>query len=684
MIVTSYKHLQIIVDNILANKLTFAFDCETTSLDIKEAKVVCFQLGWKQDGNYYGCMIPVGFEEIVEVQFRLVPKGENPLTEIRKRRDNQLEVVPTLEILSQLLSNPALICCGSNLKYDFLVALKYKPDLVLRCQVRDTTLSAALMHKPSLGLKENTLLSLGIQMATFEESFGDDATRLPTCLPDHVAKYAIPDVTCALQLVDCHTSEMTKLLDDPVHNKKLKIWTEIECPNVIYLAYMEHFGIELDCDHIRSMEKELKSILKDTEERVYAACGATLADFSITSSTQLVEYFIIKHKHWSPKDTEETKGTQQYVCDGPTLQRFAESRNSTEIGTECATLIGEYRKLDKLISTYMCLPDDVDALYRLHTEFTQVFTDSFRLSSRRPNLQNIPARGDRGREMRKAFRAARGYRLVVADYSNAELRITAHITGDEKMLMAFRDNRDLHEMTAEGIGLITIDLKDDIKNKVATNDQKYAYKDGRSVGKTFNFAAGYGAGVPKLTAQLNLGRKKKFTIKQVTKFKDDFWKTYSGFADWKERNFEYVSRTGFSRSPFGYTNDFRHEIKRGLFYKNAANNFPIQNTAGAMIKLAQANILKRIMEDGKFLVPLDTLDAELQVKVKHLAVNGKIHLVKPLLQVHDELVIEVIDVPELVEYTKNLVSTEMTKAANLRIPCPADATSGYNWYDAKV
>lgn len=688
-IIKSLADLDTFIAKIVENGKRFSYDVETDSLDWRTCVVTCSQLAYQDKlGIYHGCMIPHGFQYIKEVLFRLVPKGEEPLTEVREPVSGQIPFKQALQRLKRLFEDKQADCSGSNLKYDFLVSLQADPTIVFQCKVRDTVLSSALMHKPSNGLKENVMLEFQHRMLTFDDQFGGDASRSMLVPMEYMSEYCIPDVIYGLALANRHEEQLKALEQDSIHNKKYKLWTTVENPNVIYIAYMEFFGITLDCNHVRSMDTGLKARLEDLERQIYEAAGATPSDFSLSSATELIDFFLIKNKHWSEKDTEPTASSQKFKCDSPTLLKFSESNNSTEIGQEVAHLIIQQRKLEKLITTYMSLPDLVDEYNRLHTSFTQVFTASFRLSSRGPNLQNIPARSEDGRELRKAFISACNYRLVVADYSNAELRITAHITRDPLMLDVFINDKDLHEETAKGLGLISPELVEKVHKKTATKDESLVYKDGRGTGKTFNFATGYGAGVPKLRSQLNQGRKQKFSLKQVSRFKDLFWQTYAGYAKWRTDNVNYVKRTGFARSPFGYTQDFRSKVRARDFFDNQANNFPVQNTAGGMIKLAQANILRQVIEDGWFLVRREQLDlpqysAYKDKFLKIMQDNDYIHVVKMLLQVHDELVMECVDIPEIVEYTKQLISSEMTNAARLCIPCPAEAGSGYNWLEAK-
>lgn len=690
-VVQSLAEVQSVIDKITLHGKRFGFDVETDSLDWRNCNITCSQLSYKDDnGVFHGYMIPHGFKRIKEVLFRFVPQGENPLTEVVEDVEGNIDFVQTIQLLKQLFTDKEATATGSNLKYDFLVCLHYDPTIEFKLQVMDTTLSAALLHKTFMGLKENVMQEFQHSMLTFEDHFGGDASRSMLVDMKYMADYCVPDVTYGLALALEHERQLKVLESDTIHNKKYKLWSVIENPNVIYLAYMEFFGITLDCDAVRSMDGVLTKRLSDLEAQIYEEANATPNDFSIGSSKELVEFFLLKHKHWSTDDTERTAGPQQYSCDGPTLLKFSESGKSTDVGQSVATLIIQHRKLSKLISTYMSLPDIVDENKRLHTSFTQLFTVSARLSSRSPNLQNIPARSEEGRELRKAFIAQKGYRLCVADYSNAELRITAHLTGDDLMLDAFINNKDLHEETAKGLGLVSPSLIESYHNGTASKDEKIQYKDSRGVGKTFNFAVGYGAGPHKLRAQLNQGRKAKdkFTLKQVTKFKELFWQTYSGYAKWREDNVKFVKRTGFARGPFGYTQDFRKAVKNREFFDNAANNFPVQNTAGAAIKLAQANILRRIFDSGWFIVHKSQLDLPQYRKYKTqllAAMQGQdfAHVIKPLLQVHDELILECLDVEEIVELTKQIMSEEMTAAAKLKIPLPAEAGSGYNWLEAK-
>jgi DNA polymerase-1 len=669
----------------------FSFDTETTSLEWRTADCITAQLSYEDDqGIVHAIMIPFQFEEVKESWFQLVAKGENPFKVVYQKIPGQLDILETFDLIAELIEDADATCGGSNLKYDYLILLKYRPHTVIRCQSRDTMLSAALMHKPSMGLKENVLLSFGYKMATFTETVGD-AEKTRYIDPALLLPYATDDVVWGLKLAKLHEKELQALTSDPIHGKKLKIWKEVECPNVAYLTYMEFFGIRLDIPTVKSMDKEFQSMLHEIEEQFYEVAGCNADAVSMTSAKDLVQYFILTHKHWSTKDAVATDSSQQYKVDAQALEKFAESRHSSDVGSQCASLLSQHRKLSKLVTTYMSMPDLCDENGRLHTSFSQAFTTSYRLSSSNPNLQNIPVRSAEGRRLRQAFIAAPKHKLVVADLSNAELRITASITGDAKMLETFNNNLDLHEITAIGLGLITRELCEKVHNGTATKEELLLYKIARSeLAKTFNFAAGYGASNGKLLVQLNAKKKKnedKYTLKQVAAFKDAFWETYSGYAQWRKDFIKQVQSCGFARSPFGYTADYRKEIKEGAYYNNSALNFPIQNTAGGWIKLAQANILKRIMQENLFMVTKDTLQ-HLPASTQALALEllkGKthIHLIKPLLQIHDELIMECIDDPYIVNICKEIVSHEMTHPAKLKVPLPAEAGCGYNWLEAK-
>jgi DNA polymerase-1 len=392
------------------------------------------------------------------------------------------------------------------------------------------------------------------------------------------------------------------------------------------LLRMEQAGVRVDLEQLRAMSSRLAVEIDDLAERIYASTGHR---FNINSPKQLGD--VLFNKMELPKPIKYGKGkvisTAQDV-----LEELASHH-------EVPALVLEHRQLQKLKSTYLDqLPLLADANGRIHTTFNQVGTATGRLSSTNPNLQNIPVRTAVGREIRAAFIAAQGNKLMSADYSQIELRLMAHFSQDPLLLDAYRTGKDIHTLTAAEVFEVDVETMD---------------KETRARAKAVNFGIVYGISPFGLAAQLNIDQK---TAKEYI---ERYFDRYKGVAEFIERTLAEVRRTQQVRTAFGRVRPIpdiqsRNANQRG-FAERTAVNTPLQGTAADLIKLAMLRI--------------DTAMRERSMQSQMT------------LQVHDELLFDV--VPDEAAAMQELVKREMESAATFSVPIVAEVGLGDNWRDIK-
>jgi DNA polymerase-1 len=437
--------------------------------------------------------------------------------------------------------------------------------------------------------------------------------------PTQVYEYAAEDADITLRLKNVLEP---KLKEAGVEH----LFYEIEMPLVRVLAEMEMNGVLIDTDSLKETSELFTSRLKNLEQRIYELAGE---EFNIASPKQVGD--ILFGKLQIIEKPKKTK-TGQYVTNEETLQSL---RSKHEIVEK----ILEHRGLKKLMGTY------VDALPKLinprtghiHTSFNQTITATGRLSSSDPNLQNIPIRGEDGKEIRKAFIPEPGCQFFSADYSQIELRVMAHLSEDENMIEVFREGKDLHAATAATI------YKKDISE---------VSRDERTKSKRANFGIIYGITVFGLAERLEIDRG------EARQLIDGFFQTFPQVHDYMERSKEIVRQKGYAETVFHrrrYLPDIHshNATVRGFAERNAINA-PIQGSAADIIKVAMVRIYRRMKAEG------------LKSKM--------------ILQVHDELNFSV--VPEEKERMERLVLEEMQGAFALKVPLIADAGWGENWLEA--
>jgi DNA polymerase-1 len=438
---------------------------------------------------------------------------------------------------------------------------------------------------------------------------------------EEIKEYAAEDADVTFQLKQLFSIELGK-------TETIKLFEEIEIPLVKVLADMEKEGIKLDTDFLKSLSHDLDSDIKKLEATIYEIAGE---QFNIASPKQLGDVLFDKLKIGGAKQ-KKTK-TGQYATGEEVLSYLA---NENQIVKD----ILDYRQLVKLKNTYVdALPNQVDPVtLRVHTDYMQTVAATGRLSSNNPNLQNIPIRTERGRQIRKAFVARdENYTLVSADYSQIELRIIAALSGEENMIKAFLNNEDIHKSTASKVF--------DVPLEEVTREQ-------RSHAKTVNFGIIYGVSAFGLSNQTSLSRSESAALIEA------YYKTYPRLKTYIQEQIDFARENGYVQTVLGrrrYLKDINSQnaIVRGGAERNAVNA-PIQGSAADIIKIAMINIHKKLISEN--------------------------HKSKMLLQVHDELVFDVHN-SEL-EEIKEMIKHEMEHAFKMEVPLDVDLGAGKDWLEA--
>jgi DNA polymerase-1 len=406
-----------------------------------------------------------------------------------------------------------------------------------------------------------------------------------------------------------------------------RLFREVEMPLIEVLAEMEWNGIAIDVPWFASLKERFERERRRVEQEIYAAAGE---EFNINSNPKLREILFEKLQLPVLKRTPTGPST-----DASVLQQLADEGHTLPV------LLMEYRELSKLESTYIdALPAYVHPeTHRVHTSFSQTTAATGRLSSSEPNLQNIPIRRELGRDIRRGFIPRRGWRLLAADYSQIELRLLAHLSGDPAFVYAFQSGGDIHRQTAALIFDVPIES---------------VTKDMRARAKTINFATIYGQGAHALSRQL------KTSHAEAKEFIDRYFERFQRVRQYLDSMVEFARQHGYVQTIFNrrrYIPELRdRNFNIRAFGERTAANSPIQGSAADLIKVAMIRI--------------------------HHSLAGRQLSSRMLLQVHDELVFEVPE-PELDEVTE-LVRREMENAAALSVPLVVDIGVGGNWLSTKL
>ncbi|WP_276389486.1 DNA polymerase I [Eudoraea chungangensis] len=569
------------------------FDTETTSLNSLEAELVGIAFSWEAAKGFY------------------IPFPE-------KREEAQI----LIEELRPFFEAENIGKIGQNLKYDIKVLDKYK--VTVKGKLFDTMLAHYLIN-PDMRhnmdvLSETYLNYTPISITELIGKKGKNQLSMREVAIDKQTEYAVEDADITFQLAEHFTKELNE-----AHTQIL--FQDIEIPLLKVLAAMELEGINLDKGFLQDLSTHLENDIRNLESKIYKEAGE---EFNIASPKQLGEILFDKLKLVAkPKKTK----TGQYSTAEDVLSYLAKEHDIIKS-------VLEFRGLTKLKNTYVdALPAQVDQKTgRVHTDYMQTVAATGRLSSNNPNLQNIPIRTERGREIRKAFIPRnKDYVLLAADYSQIELRIIASLSEETTMIDAFKNGEDIHTSTASKVFKVALDE--------VTRAQ-------RGNAKTVNFGIIYGVSAFGLSNQTDLNRT------EAKELIDTYYETYPKLKTYIGEQINFARENGYVETVLGrrrYLKDINagNAVVRGAAERNAVNA-PIQGSAADIIKIAMINIHEK------------------------LAVGS--YKTKMLLQVHDELVFDVFK-PEL-EELKKLIKTEMENAYELKVPLVVDMGVGQNWLEA--
>ena len=575
----------------------FAFDTETTSLNYMQARVVGVSFAVEEGKAAY---VPFGHD------YEGAPK--------------QLSEKTVLGALKPLLEDKNKAKLGQNLKYDIHVLSNHgihlqgvAHDTLLESYVLDSTKRHDMDSMASRFLNHNTI--------HFEDVAGKGAKQLTfnQVELDAAGPYAAEDADITLRL--------HKILHDQLKKDKslTKVYENIELPLLSIIQQIESNGVKVDVNMLAKQSKVLAKRMQEIEQQAFEEAGE---EFNLASPKQIQAIFFEKLE--LPIIRKTPKGQPSTAED--VLQELAQDYPLPK-------LILEHRGLSKLKSTYTDkLPLQVDEKTgRVHTSYHQAVTATGRLSSSDPNLQNIPIRSEEGRKIRQAFVADKGFKLLAADYSQIELRIMAHLSGDESLLTAFSEGKDIHRATAAEVFELELDE--------VSNEQ-------RRSAKAINFGLIYGMSAFGLAKQLNIARY------EAQEYVDLYFDRYPGVKDYMDSTKEKAHETGYVETLYGrklYLPEInsRNGMRR-QYAERTAINAPMQGTAADIIKIAMIN-LHGALEKSKL--------------------NARI-----VMQVHDELVFEVAE--KDVDALTALVHKEMESAVKLDVPLLVDVGVGDNWDEA--
>ena len=577
----------------LAAQKSFCFDTETTSLDANDCELVCLSFSIKPGEGWY---IPLSID--------------------------QTDCQNTLNEFKCVLENPQIGKIGQNLKYDILVLNWY--GIHVQGVLFDTMLAHYLIdpdsrHNMDL-LAENYLQYSPVSITSLIGQKGKNQGSMRDINVELVKEYAAEDADITLQL---------KNTFEPIL-KSANAWklaVEIENPLVYVLADIEREGVKIDQNALVEISKILETDLRQLEKSIYEKAGVK---FNIASPKQLGE--VLFDKLMLDPQAKKTK-TGQYQTGEEVLSRLA---NKSDIVAD----ILDFRQLQKLKSTYVdALPQMINKKTgRIHTSYNQAVAATGRLSSNNPNLQNIPVRTERGKEVRKAFIPRdKDHVLLSADYSQIELRIIAEISKDENMMEAFVQGHVIHTATAAKVYGISLE-------EVSSTQRRNA--------KAVNFGIIYGQSAFGLSQNLGIPRK------EAGEIIENYFNTYPGIKKYMNDTMNFARENGYVETIMGrrrYLRDINsaNQTVRGFAERNAINA-PIQGSAADMIKIAMIRIHQ------------DIIDQKLNSKMT--------------MQVHDELVF---DVPKAeIEMMKKIIEDRMKNAIDMKVPILVEVGEGSNWLEA--
>ena len=578
-------------DFLLTNKI-LSLDTETTSTSAIDAELVGLSFSVAEHEAYYVA----------------VPS-------------NQDEAQAMVNIFKPLYENEDIVKVGQNIKYDYMVLRRYGIDL--QGPMFDTMLAHYIVQpelRHNMDYMAETLLNYKtIHIDELIGQKGKNQKSMRDLSPAEICDYAAEDADITLQLRNVLEPQLKEVGGE-------RLFYDIEMPLIKVLADMELNGVCLDTESLSETRRVFTERMQAYERHAYELAGE---EFNISSPKQVGDILFEKMKI---VDKAKKTKTGQYVTSEEVLMQLKDRASIVED-------ILNYRGMKKLLSTYVeALPKLINPRTgHIHTSFNQAVTATGRLSSSDPNLQNIPVRDDDGKEIRKCFIPEAGCRFFSADYSQIELRIMAHLSGDENMIEAFREGFDIHRATAAKIWKENIDDVTDEQRKKA---------------KQANFGIIYGITTYGLAQRMGIENA------EARQLIDDYFRTFPKVQAYMEEAKEQAREKGYAETMFGrrrYLPDItsRNGTVRGFAERNAINA-PIQGSEADIIKIAMIRIWRRFKDEN---------------------IRSKM-----ILQVHDELNFSVY--PEEVEKVGQIVIEEMQKACELNVPLVADAGWGDNWLEA--
>ena len=607
--VTTENQLKELIDTL--KKMTlFAIDTETTSVNALEADIVGISVAYNSDIQAEQGRIKInGYRE----------KTESFYIPVFHKYGEQLDLDYVIEELKPLLEDKNICKTLQNAKYDVNALKKY--GVYTQGVVFDTML-ASYVKDPSRkhGLKVQALEHLDYMMKDIENLIGKGKSQITMdCVAiEEASDYACDDAFATL--------ELTRYWSENLDDEEKKLLYDIELPAGAVLEKMETAGITVDTEYLKQLSIELGADLENTEDKIYKLAGTS---FNINSPKQVGE---ILFERLGIKPKGKKRGAKNFSTDVKVLSELAKDY-------EIAKYILDYRHFAKMKNTYVDTLPELISPYdgKIHTSYNQTATVTGRLSSSNPNLQNIPVRTELGNRIRKAF--VPSFRneqvLLSADYSQIELRLLAHCSGDEAMIRAFNTGEDIHAEIAAKVFNVPL-------NEVT--------KEMRSRAKAVNFGIVYGQ------TRYGLASALKISADEAQDFIDRYFLTYPGVKEYMEKSIQYAYDNGYAKTMFGrkrYLLDellsSNHQIKE--FAQRAAINSPLQGAAADLIKMAMIELDNRIEKE-----------------------NLKSQI---LLQVHDELILEVYK--NELETVKKLVREAMELGQPLSVPLVVDFEIGATW-----
>jgi DNA polymerase-1 len=582
----------------------FAIDTETDGLNTFENKLIGISFSWESQKAYY---LPINKLSINLPRLTQVKAGELRINELK-----------------EILENSEIKKIGHNMKFDYEVLGTF--GIKMNGLFFDTMIASYLLNPGTRqhNLEALSFVEFGYKMQPITDLIGSDKKNqisLDQVPIIAVANYSCEDADLTWRLFERLSQKLDEALIEGILLK-------IEMPLIPVLSSMEKYGIKIDVKFLQKMSKELETRIKKLESEIYEFAGK---EFNVASPKQLKEILFDKMEI-------STAGIGRTKTGISTSAGELEKLKGRH---EIIDLIIEFREISKLKNTYLDpLPSISDKNDRVHTSFNQTVTATGRLSSSEPNLQNIPIRGEIGKEVRKAFIANDGYKIIAADYSQIELRIIASLADDKKMLEAFENNEDIHTQTA---------------SKIFGIDPDKVTKDQRRTAKVVNFGVIYGLGPRGLSNDTGL------SYEESAEFIDKYFEIFDGVKEYIENTIELARENGFVETLFGrkrYLPEIKanHQQMRSQAERMAINH-PVQGTAADLIKLAMINLDKRIKKEFK---------------------EDEVNM---LLQVHDELVFEVKE--NLVSRAEKIIKEEMESVYKLKAPIVVEIGVGDNWGEAK-